>query len=225
LETALTSAKAALQTLQGIDPSQPTHDRARSLAQREAQLPNELAQLLKAEQAAVTALSKAKALDSNIQRAEADAKQTSDSQRLANYRKARSLIEEAIELLQNDDFSKTKTSGSIQAALQSYQDRQRAIDESIAALQPAPSSAPSTASSASSNNSGRSSRSGSSGTRASSGSRSSDSSSRSNRSTTARPSRNSGSSSSSRSRPPSRSSRPANTPAPNRLIVPPVELE
>lgn len=228
LETALTSAKAALQTLQGIDPSQPTHDRAQSLAQREAKLPDELAQLLKAEQAAVTALSKAKALDSNIQRAEADAKQTSESQRLANYRKARSLIEEAIELLQNDDFSKTKTSGSIQAALQSYKDRQRAIDESIAALQPAPSSTPSTASSTTSttsSSSGSRSRGGGSSTRTSSSSGSSGSGSRSNRSTTARTSRNSGSSSSSRSRSTSRSNRPANTPDPNRLIVPPVELE
>jgi serine/threonine protein kinase len=236
LEAAIASAKAALQTLQGIAPGQPAHDRAQQVAQREAQLPKELEQLLTAEQAAVTALDKAKALDSNIQRAETDAKQTSENQRLANYRKARSLIEEAIKLLQNDDFSKTRSWDSIQAALQSYNDRQRAIDKIIADLQPAPSSTLSTASSTSSTTSSRSgsrSRSGSSSTRASSSSGSSGSISRSNRSTTIRitrnppirirTSRNSGSVDRSRSRPSQPRQQPK--PKPSGLIVPPVELE
>jgi serine/threonine protein kinase len=136
LETAIATAKSALQSLQGIAPSQPTHDRAQSLAQKEAQLPNELAQLLKAEQAAVVALSQAKALDSDSQQAEAIARQASGSQRLANYRKARSLIERAINFLQSDDFSKTKVAQSIQESLKTYQERQRNINREIDRLQP-----------------------------------------------------------------------------------------
>lgn len=236
LETAIATAKAALQALQGIAPGQPTHDRAQQLAQREAQLPKELGQLLTAEQAAVTALEKAKGLDRDIQQAETAAKQASEREKLANYRKAKSLIEEAIELLQNDDFSKTKSSGSIQSALQSYQNRQQAIGDMIAGLQPQPSRASSTTSSTSSTSSSSSgsrsrSNSNNSSSRASTSSGSSRNSARSStrsRSTTARNNRDSGSSRSSNrsgSRSPNRSNRPANPPPANRLIVPPVELE
>lgn len=224
LETAISTANTALQTLQGIALGQPTHDRAQQLAQREAQLPKELGQLLTAEQAAVTALEKVKALDRDIQQAETAAKQANEREKLANYRKAKSLIEEAIALLQNDDFSKTKSSGSIQSALQSYQNRQQEIGESIAALQPTPPSSTSTVSNSASSTSPRNQPrgGGSSSNRASSGS-SSSSRSGSGSGRTGGRNGNAGSTSS-RPRPP-RQPRQQPQPKPSGLIVPPVELE
>lgn len=224
LETAISTANTALQTLQRIALGQPTHDRAQQLAQREAQLPKELGQLLTAEQAAVTALEKVKALDRDIQQAETAAKQASEREKLANYRKAKSFIEEAIALLQNDDFSKTKSSGSIQSALQSYQNRQQEIGESIAALQPTPPSSTSTVSNSASSTSPRNQPrgGGSSSNRASSGS---SSSSRSGSGSGRTGGRN-GNAGSTRSRPrPPRQPRQQPQPKPSGLIVPPVELE
>lgn len=236
LETAIASAKAALQTLQAIAPDQPTHDRAQLLAKQEAKLPDELAQLLQAEQAAVTALEQVKVLDAEIQQATAGASQVDQRQKLASYRKAQGLIEQAIQLLQNDDFSKTKSSVSIQRELQSYQHKQRTTNSLIAGLQPPPSStassqsdtpsttsASSTTSPRSGDRSGGRSRTGGSARVSSSSSSSFRSGSSSSR--TANRGGNSGSNSS-RSRPPSQPrQRPQPKPKPSGLIVPPVELE